>query len=618
MDSPGRNSNSVIPESSLMDDFSKRKIMKQRTRPSLLLYSLDRTRKRETSLALGCQRSEETNSQNLSWRNSHFLSEHWNPKKDLDTDLLQDIHISSVKSKMSGHFSDVPEDLDSQPIDLSKKKTDPPVQTHDVDKKEPLCLKVTGEKSQDEPAVTALAKEEQDTTHLEHKNKKAAEEGVGLLGGRECFSDQTAARETESSHKKEGLSIMKLYRSERSNGNSLVMEVDLVGESEVKLVGESPLNGLGESCLQSTVSSNTPYCTSENSSKDRSCYSDYLLSSSEDSAGPCQDSTSKTEDKESKGYLLIDDKGIPYIFTGDHASSEYLGTAGTASVTGASRGFLSLHVHDEGYTLSKRKRSIPATAMSEKTLNALKAGQSGSVAVVTHSSDLRDGEVLGTMASKEDQDISSVLSSASTSTYTLTFPSTGVTSPGKAAASNSAPKRVLYCQVCFRAFFYLSDLERHSITHSEHKPYVCGECGKRFKRSSHLERHKHIHTGQRNYACAICGKRFREAGELMRHQRVHTGEKPYQCEDCHMRFAERNTLRRHIKRKHAREGLFSDEPQGEMLMRASGDLSDSKLGWYSGSSAVPGECSEGEDNEEMASVSKDEETLKKEEEDTVL
>ncbi|XP_061572986.1 uncharacterized protein LOC133433760 isoform X2 [Cololabis saira] len=111
-------------------------------------------------------------------------------------------------------------------------------------------------------------------------------------------------------------------------------------------------------------------------------------------------------------------------------------------------------------------------------------------------------------------------------------------------------RRVLCCQLCPRIFFYLSDLERHAITHSQKKPHVCQQCGKAFKRSSHLQRHKHIHTGQRNFVCPICAKRFREAGELQRHQRVHTGEKPYQCQLCHTRFAERNTLRRHTKRKH--------------------------------------------------------------------
>lgn len=114
----------------------------------------------------------------------------------------------------------------------------------------------------------------------------------------------------------------------------------------------------------------------------------------------------------------------------------------------------------------------------------------------------------------------------------------------------AAARRVLYCQLCPRIFFYLSDLERHAITHSQKKPHVCPQCGKAFKRSSHLQRHKHIHTGQRNFVCPICAKRFREAGELQRHQRVHTGEKPYQCQLCHTRFAERNTLRRHTKRKH--------------------------------------------------------------------
>ncbi|XP_007256530.3 zinc finger E-box-binding homeobox 1 [Astyanax mexicanus] len=111
-------------------------------------------------------------------------------------------------------------------------------------------------------------------------------------------------------------------------------------------------------------------------------------------------------------------------------------------------------------------------------------------------------------------------------------------------------RRILYCQYCPRVFYYLSDLERHSITHSQNKPHVCQLCGKAFKRSSHLERHKHIHTGQRNFVCQLCPRRFREAAELTRHQRVHTGEKPFQCLLCHMRFAERNTLRRHTKRKH--------------------------------------------------------------------
>ncbi len=61
--------------------------------------------------------------------------------------------------------------------------------------------------------------------------------------------------------------------------------------------------------------------------------------------------------------------------------------------------------------------------------------------------------------------------------------------PLSPAASPNAmgPRRVLYCQLCPRVFFYLSDLERHAITHSQKKPHVCQQCGKAFKRSSHLQ-----------------------------------------------------------------------------------------------------------------------------------
>ncbi|KAM7134218.1 uncharacterized protein RBU57_017323 [Macrochelys suwanniensis] len=119
-----------------------------------------------------------------------------------------------------------------------------------------------------------------------------------------------------------------------------------------------------------------------------------------------------------------------------------------------------------------------------------------------------------------------------------------------------APRRAHCCPVCRRAFLYLSDLERHRISHSEHKPHLCRACGKAFKRASHLQRHRHIHTGERPFRCAVCQKGFRESGELLRHQRVHTGEKPYQCPLCRLRFTERNTLRRHAKRKHAREACY--------------------------------------------------------------
>ncbi|XP_049643611.1 zinc finger protein 524 [Suncus etruscus] len=120
-----------------------------------------------------------------------------------------------------------------------------------------------------------------------------------------------------------------------------------------------------------------------------------------------------------------------------------------------------------------------------------------------------------------------------------------------AGPEGSSPKKAPhFCPVCLRAFAYLSDLERHSISHSELKPHQCQDCGKTFKRSSHLRRHCNIHAGLRPFHCLLCPRRFREAGELAHHHRVHSGERPYQCPICRLRFTEANTLRRHIKRKH--------------------------------------------------------------------
>ncbi|XP_058603021.1 zinc finger E-box-binding homeobox 1-like isoform X1 [Onychostoma macrolepis] len=190
-----------------------------------------------------------------------------------------------------------------------------------------------------------------------------------------------------------------------------------------------------------------------------------------------------------------------------------------------------------------------------------------------------DGETESTTVDQTD----SLDTTSSTSPIRPVSPGIPINDPKNQALG---PRRILYCQYCPRVFYYLSDLERHSITHSQSKPHVCHLCGKAFKRSSHLERHKHIHTGQRNFVCQLCPRRFRESGELMRHQRVHTGEKPFQCLICHMRFAERNTLRRHTKRKH----------QGQQL-----EAMDMKAKPESGGIALAGIQGEPEENAEWYS-----------------
>lgn len=197
-----------------------------------------------------------------------------------------------------------------------------------------------------------------------------------------------------------------------------------------------------------------------------------------------------------------------------------------------------------------------------------------------------DGETESTSVDQTD----SLETISSTSPLRPISPAIPINHPTNQDPQALGPRRILYCQYCPRVFYYLSDLERHSITHSQSKPHVCHLCGKAFKRSSHLERHKHIHTGQRNFVCQLCPRRFRESGELLRHQRVHTGEKPFQCLICHMRFAERNTLRRHTKRKHQGQHLeamdMKVKPEsGGISLAGIQEESEENAEWYS--STVP-------------------------------
>ncbi|XP_051577813.1 B-cell lymphoma 6 protein homolog isoform X2 [Myxocyprinus asiaticus] len=205
-------------------------------------------------------------------------------------------------------------------------------------------------------------------------------------------------------------------------------------------------------------------------------------------------------------------------------------------------------------------------------------------ATETGSTSVDQTDLIGTMSIK---DLSHLSSTSPLRAASPVFPINHTKNQDSQALG---PRRILYCQYCSRVFYYLSDLERHSITHSQNKPHVCQLCGKAFKRSSHLERHKHIHTGQRNFVCQLCPRRFRESGELMRHQRVHTGEKPYQCLICHMRFAERNTLRRHTKRKHQGQqqevmDMNAKPESGEISLTCIQREPEDNAEWYS--STVP-------------------------------
>ncbi|KAJ8392837.1 hypothetical protein AAFF_G00070410 [Aldrovandia affinis] len=299
------------------------------------------------------------------------------------------------------------------------------------------------------------------------------------------------------------------------------------------------------------------------------------LSSSPPPSSPSASPSSSPVDPSLDSLLLIDDQGIPYMLTPDGQKLFQVELPKPCNAFTARPRPMSKQVKAEDSTVICSPDVAPSKPGSLSTLPYQASGVSPSCLTSPASSEssVISKTVLPSEAPPNSPTHSlkaapSPASKPSPTPHTSadlffpddsSYPTSGTPPPATIFPTNhpkslslspNCPRRILYCQFCPRAFYYLSDLERHSITHSQSKPHVCPLCSKAFKRSSHLERHKHIHTGQRNFICPICSKRFREAGELLRHQRVHTGEKPFQCPQCHMRFAERNTLRRHAKRKH--------------------------------------------------------------------
>lgn len=74
------------------------------------------------------------------------------------------------------------------------------------------------------------------------------------------------------------------------------------------------------------------------------------------------------------------------------------------------------------------------------------------------------------------------------------------------------------------------DLKRHSVAHSDERPFACKTCGKTFKLENALIAHQRVHTGEKKFMCEHpgCGKKFGYKVDLKRHERTHLGQKAKQ------------------------------------------------------------------------------------------
>lgn len=82
--------------------------------------------------------------------------------------------------------------------------------------------------------------------------------------------------------------------------------------------------------------------------------------------------------------------------------------------------------------------------------------------------------------------------------------------------------------------------------------YRCGECSKSFRQRHILKRHSLLHTDERPFKCHLCTKTFRELSNLQYHKRTHTDKsgRSVVCPLCSKKVVIGRGVKRHLELYH--------------------------------------------------------------------
>ncbi|XP_041435916.1 zinc finger protein 99 isoform X2 [Xenopus laevis] len=110
------------------------------------------------------------------------------------------------------------------------------------------------------------------------------------------------------------------------------------------------------------------------------------------------------------------------------------------------------------------------------------------------------------------------------------------------------------CRLCDKAYKVKNDLTQHiRVKHleaSNGKPpllQLCEFCGQAVK---HYKSHKIFCSGIKKFKCDFCVQSFHRISELKRHTWTHTGELPYRCKICGKGCRHPSNMKKHIRTVH--------------------------------------------------------------------
>lgn len=113
------------------------------------------------------------------------------------------------------------------------------------------------------------------------------------------------------------------------------------------------------------------------------------------------------------------------------------------------------------------------------------------------------------------------------------------------------------CNKCSQKFNLLKRLRKHQELHHSKIPSVpekkkiCHYCGLAFFRLSYLKTHLLTHTEESPLQCQYCSRKFKFRWAMIQHERLHTGVKPYKCQYCGETFTQNRVRKSHENKVHA-------------------------------------------------------------------